>query len=149
MGLHWREAEALRGLGFFTIIISILFYLWRRSAPQLLFPESSSSPPLSLSLPQSLPGARGTGRARPDQKENRAGGGGGGGDQRPRDHARAVTAAASCRAPSPRSTSNNPAARTPRTLVRRRAPGLEAARPRSTLALGAQSVGPCEARRGE
>lgn len=145
MGLHWREAEALRGLGFFTIIIIIIiisFYLWRSRAPQLLFPESSSSsPPLSLSLPQSLPGARGTSRARPDQRENRAGGGGGGGDQRPRDHARAVRAAASCRAPSPRSTSNNLAARAPRTLVRRRPPGLEAARARNALALWAQSVG--------
>ncbi|XP_059018514.1 uncharacterized protein LOC131824505 [Mustela lutreola] len=138
------------GSAFFTIIIIIIsFYLWRRKAPQLLLPESSSSsPPLSLSLPQSLPGARGTSRARPDQKENRAGGGGGGGDQRPRDHAR-VTAAASCRAPSPRSTSNNPAAQAPRTLVRRRPPSLEAARARNALALGAQSMGPREARRGE
>ncbi|XP_047589050.1 uncharacterized protein LOC125102189 [Lutra lutra] len=136
------------GSAFFTIIIIISFYLWRRKAPQLLLPESSSSsPPLSLSLPQSLPGACGTSRARPDLKENRAGGGGG--DQRPRDHARAVTAAASCRAPSPRSTSNNPAARAPRTLVRRRPPGLEAARARNALALGAQSMGPCGARRGE
>lgn len=101
------------------IIIIILFYLWRRRAPQLLLPDSSSSPPLSLS-PSVSAGRSWNPPARPEREQG--GKGGDGGDQRPRDHARAVTAAAS-RAPSPRSTSNNPAARGSGTLVRRRPPG--------------------------
>lgn len=122
-GLHWRKAEVIRRLGFLMIIIIIiiiiLFYLWRRRAPQLLLPDSSSSPPLSLS-PSVSAGRSWNPPARPEREQG--GKGGDGGDQRPRDHARAVTAAAS-RAPSPRSTSNNPAARGSGTLVRRRPPG--------------------------
>lgn len=83
---------------------SSCLYLWRSGAPQLLLPESSSLLPVSLSLSLSLclslarsrsPQSGGftwNQRGRPDQPENRAGSGGG--DQRPRDHARAVTASA-------------------------------------------------------
>lgn len=148
-GLHWRKAEVIRRLGFLMIIIIIiiiiLFYLWRRRAPQLLLPDSSSSPPLSLS-PSVSAGRSWNPPARPEREQG--GKGGDGGDQRPRDHARAVTAAAS-RAPSPRSTSNNPAARGSGTLVRRRPPGLEPARARGALAPRAKSEGPREVRGGE
>ena len=70
--MHWRKAEALRGLSFLTIII--LFYLWRRRLPSSysLNPPPPSFFNLSLSPSQSLQGARGTDR--PDQKGNRAGG---------------------------------------------------------------------------
>lgn len=100
---------------FFTVSIVIVMCLPVRSrAPQLLLPESSSPPSflsfslslclslaLSLSFPLSLPGSL----VEPAGPSGKRRAGGGGGDQRARDHARAVTASASRRAPSRRSTS--------------------------------------------
>ena len=140
-GMHWRKAEALRGLSFLTIII--LFYLWRRRAPQLLLPESSSSLLFqSLSLSLSVSARRSWNRPARPEREQGGRGGGGSDDQRARDHARAVTAAASHRAPSSRSTSNNPGLSGPERSCAGARPGPETARTRDVLPLGAKSLGP-------
>lgn len=141
----WRKAEALGG----SALLRSSSFCFTCGAEGLPSSYSLNPPPpplLFLSLSPSVSARRSWNQpARPEREQ---GGKGGGGDQRPRDRARAVTAAASCRAPSPRSTSNNPAARGARALVRRRPPGPGgcAARGALAVALGATAAGPHEAR---